>query len=139
MSKDKKSRGWVIIGLITIFSIMFLTIRGETNKINDEIISEPIGGAHRDKDIILENVRNSIRNNLNFFVNMDKEQILLHRKNKFLSIGRGKGFASYTDKSESLLMKTTIIDNIKNKILQNKNYLIIALAIIAMIIAILKL
>ena len=26
------------IGLITIFSITFLTIRGETNKINDEII-----------------------------------------------------------------------------------------------------
>ena len=39
MNKNKKSKGWMIIGLITIFSIVFLTIRGETNKINDEIIS----------------------------------------------------------------------------------------------------
>ena len=38
-------------------------------KIIDEIISEPIGGAHRDKDIILENVRDSIRKNLDFFIN----------------------------------------------------------------------
>ena len=39
MNKDKKTKGWMIIGLIAIFSISFLTIRGETNKINDEIIS----------------------------------------------------------------------------------------------------
>ena len=39
MNIGKKSKGWMIIGLITIFSISFLTIRGESNKINDEIIS----------------------------------------------------------------------------------------------------
>ena len=36
-------------------------------KIIDEIIPEPIGGAHRDRDLILDNVRNSIENNLNEF------------------------------------------------------------------------
>ena len=35
-------------------------------KIIDEIISEPLGGAHRDKDLILENVRQSINKNLEF-------------------------------------------------------------------------
>ena len=30
----------------------------------DEIIPEPIGGAHRDKDLILDNVRASIKKNL---------------------------------------------------------------------------
>ena len=39
MNIGKKSKGGMIIGLITIFSISFLTIRGESNKINDEIIS----------------------------------------------------------------------------------------------------
>ena len=39
MNTDKKSKGWFTIGLITIFSITFLTIRGESNKINDEVIS----------------------------------------------------------------------------------------------------
>ena len=36
----------------------------------DEIIPEPLGGAHRDKDIILENIKNSISQNLDFFKNM---------------------------------------------------------------------
>jgi len=106
-------------------------------EIIDEIILEPSGGAHRDKDLILDNVRTSLRNNLEIFSDMSGEEIFMQRKNKFLSIGRGKGFASYADKTESLLMKTTIIDNIKNKILENKNYFIIALAIIVMMIVIL--
>ena len=63
-------------------------------KIIDEIILEPLGGAHRDKDLILDNVRSSIRKNLDFFLNMDEEEILTQRKNKFLSIGRNKGFIS---------------------------------------------
>ena len=91
-------------------------------KIIDEIIHEPVGGAHRDKDIILENVRNSIRNNLESFANMDKEQILLQRKNKFLSIGRNRGFTSNSNLSDNLSMKTNAIDKFINKFLNNKIY-----------------
>ena len=29
-------------------------------EIIDEIVSEPIGGAHRDKDLILKNIRKSL-------------------------------------------------------------------------------
>ena len=93
-------------------------------KIIDEIIPEPLGGAHRDKDIILDNVRNSIRKNLDFFINMDKEQILLQRKNKFLSIGRNQGFATNSKISDNLSMKTNIIDKFINKFVYNKKYLI---------------
>ena len=93
-------------------------------KIIDEIIPEPLGGAHRDKDIILDNVRNSIRKNLDFFINMDKEQILLQRKNKFLSIGRNQGFATSSKISDNLSMKTNIIDKFINKFVYNKKYLI---------------
>ena len=53
-------------------------------KIIDEVIPEPIGGAHRDRDIVLDNVRNSIRKNLEIFFNMNNEEVLLQRKNKFL-------------------------------------------------------
>ena len=78
-------------------------------KVIDEIIPEPVGGAHRDRDLILENVRSSIENNLNEFLNMTGEQFLNHRKNKFLTIGRNKGFVSQLDDLSSLSMK-------KNKI-----------------------
>ena len=66
-------------------------------RVIDEIIPEPIGGAHRDKDLILNNVRKSIENYLNEFLNMSRDEILNHRKNKFLKIGRNKGFVSHLD------------------------------------------
>ena len=85
----------------------------------DDIILEPIGGAHRDKDLILDNVRFSIRNNLNFFVNMDKDEIFLQRKNKFLSIGRNKGFTTQSDVGNDLSMKASILENINQNFKKN--------------------
>tara|TARA_B100001057_G_scaffold8679_1_gene8040 strand:- start:837 stop:1934 length:1098 start_codon:yes stop_codon:yes gene_type:complete len=61
-------------------------------RVIDEIILEPLGGAHRDKNLILNNVRRSILKNLNMFKEMSSGEILDQRKNKFLNIGRDKGF-----------------------------------------------
>ena len=99
-------------------------------KIIDEIILEPLGGAHRDKDLILENVQNSIRKNLDFFSNMDKEEILLQRKNKFLSIGRNRGFIPNSKLSDNLTFKTNIVDKFINKLKYFKKYLIYFLLLI---------
>ena len=108
-------------------------------KIIDEIILEPIGGAHRDRDLILDNVRTSLRNNLETFINMDRNEILIQRKNKFLSIGRSKGFTSSSGITENLSMQTSLLENIKNKISKNKNYLIIPFAIIILALLVLLL
>ena len=108
-------------------------------QIIDEIISEPIGGSHRDRNLILESVRTSLRNNLENFSNMSKDEILMQRKNKFLSIGRSKGFTSYSGISENLSMKTSMLDDIKSKILIKKNYLLILLVIILLVAIILQL
>ena len=104
-------------------------------KIIDEIISEPLGGAHRDKDLILENVRKSIRTNLESFISMDKDEILLQRKNKFLSIGRGRGFVSKAHLSDNLSMKMGFIDKIINNLLKYKNYFLVSLVIFVLIIS----
>jgi len=74
-------------------------------KVIDEIILEPIGGAHRDRDLILDNVRKSIENNLNEFFNMSRDEVLNHRKSKFLTIGRSKGFVSQLDDLSTLNIK----------------------------------
>jgi len=71
-------------------------------EIIDEIIPEPSGGAHRDKDLILENVRNVLNKNLENFKQMSSEEIFDGRKNKFLRIGRSKGFMSNLDELSSL-------------------------------------
>ena len=71
-------------------------------EIIDEIIPEPSGGAHRDKDLILENVRNILNQNLENFKQMSPEEIFDGRKNKFLKIGRSKGFMSNLNELSSL-------------------------------------
>jgi len=97
----------------------------------DEIIPEPIGGAHRDKDLILDNVRDSIKRNLEFFSTMNKNEIINHRKNKFLSIGRNKGFAIQNDSEKLSMQKSTLEKLIKNqKIIYITSAIILFLSII---------
>ena len=91
-------------------------------KIIDEIIAEPVGGAHRDKNLILENLRVSISKNLENFKNLSSEEILDQRKNKFLKIGRNKGFIDNPESLSSLKVNT---DNL-SKILKFKNYYFLA-------------
>ena len=93
----------------------------------DEIIPEPLGGAHRDRDVILKNVQNTISKNLDFFKNMNSDEILNHRKNKFLKIGRDKGFVSST---ESLSGVQTNTINIQDLIRSKKTILSVIIALI---------
>jgi acetyl-CoA carboxylase carboxyl transferase subunit alpha len=105
-------------------------------KVIDEIIPEPVGGAHRDKDLILKNIRNSIINNLNDFNSMSKDEVLNHRKNKFLSIGRSKGFIRQSATDDSLHMKQNPVDILKIKIVKNKNQLITVAIILTLAVSI---
>ena len=93
-------------------------------KVIDEIIPEPVGGAHRGKDLILDNVRKSIEVNLNKFLNMTSEEIFNHRKNKFLEIGRNKGFVSQLDDISALSMKKNKINIFIENFLKNKKNLV---------------
>ena len=79
-------------------------------EIIDEIVQEPLGGAHRDKNLILQNVKNSIYKNLLTFKTMSSDEIFNNRKNKFLRIGRNKGFISNLDEISSLKNKISSVD-----------------------------
>ena len=81
-------------------------------KVIDEIIPEPIGGAHRDRNVVLNNVRESIAKNLNFFKEMTSEEILVQRKNKYLKIGRGKGFITNPENLSALENQTNNIEKL---------------------------
>ena len=95
----------------------------------DEIIAEPVGGAHRNREEILSNVKESISKNLNFFANMSPDEILNHRKNKFLSIGRNDGFIETNDPN-SLISKKSAPSKLKERIIKNKNIIIIVVALL---------
>tara|TARA_Y200000002_G_scaffold372147_1_gene369608 strand:- start:137 stop:1243 length:1107 start_codon:yes stop_codon:yes gene_type:complete len=59
----------------------------------DEVISEPLGGAHRDPETIAADIKHSIIKNLRSFENLSREEVYDHRKAKFLQIGRERGFS----------------------------------------------
>jgi len=99
-------------------------------EIIDEVITEPLGGAHRDKEMILYNVRDSISSNLENFSNMSEEEIFSQRKNKFLGIGRSKGFTKNSEIKDSLTLETTFFEKIKNKINQNVKIYFILISIL---------
>ena len=100
----------------------------------DEIIKEPSGGAHRDVDSIVSDVKNSIINNLRLFESMSRDEIYEHRKTKFLKIGRDRGFSKSSDVTgENLALQETSIDKFRKNLVKFKYiYLGISLVLIAL-------
>ena len=63
-----------------------------------------------------------LNKNLEFFNTMTSDEIFNHRKNKFLRIGRNKGFISNLDDLSSLKP----IDNNFDQILKSKKFFVIS-------------
>ncbi len=59
----------------------------------DRIISEPLGGAHRDSEATLTSVRGAIADMLSELSDMDPEALIKDRRDKFIAIG-SKGLAA---------------------------------------------
>ena len=91
----------------------------------DEIINEPNGGAHRNKEEISLSIRKSLKKNLEEFASLNREEILEQRKKKFLEIGKQKSFAAFSINDSALLNKYNFITTIKENSLKHKNKLIL--------------
>ena len=64
---------------------------------------------------------------------MEKDEILNHRKNKFLSIGRNKGFTTQIGLNENLTMKETKFDRIISKFKSDIKLTYISIGILLLI------
>jgi acetyl-CoA carboxylase carboxyl transferase subunit alpha len=95
-------------------------------QIIDEIIPEPLGGAHRDKNFMLKNIKDSLTKNLESFKLMSSEEIYNNRKNKFLKIGRNKGFISNLEDLSSLKSENKNL----NQILKSKKVQVIGVSVV---------
>ncbi|WP_062226792.1 acetyl-CoA carboxylase carboxyltransferase subunit alpha [Aureimonas frigidaquae] len=54
----------------------------------DEIVEEPIGGAHRDRDAIIGRTADAVRRSLRDLSGLDGNALKAERRNKFLAMGR---------------------------------------------------
>jgi acetyl-CoA carboxylase carboxyl transferase subunit alpha len=85
------------------------------NGVIDEIIPEPIGGAHRDKEQMVFLTKEVLKNNLNELNKFNRQEILDHRKTKFLKIGTQKSiFPTYDPEKFSLSKGSKIINYLSN-------------------------
>jgi len=102
-------------------------------KIIDEIIKEPIGGAHRNREWAISSLREVLIKHLDKFKNYKREEIFEQRKIKFLDIGKEKTFLDFS-KGRSFMKKDNIFRNIKGILFKFKKELIVftllALAIV---------
>lgn len=57
-------------------------------KVIDSIITEPVGGAHRHREAVLKSTRVEINKFLDDFASMSRDEVIQHRADKFLAIGR---------------------------------------------------
>jgi acetyl-CoA carboxylase carboxyl transferase subunit alpha len=55
--------------------------------ITDKILPEPVGGAHRSPETVVNTVAQEIEHYINTFSNMEGEALLRHRYDKFLAMG----------------------------------------------------
>jgi len=93
-------------------------------EIIDEIIKEPIGGAHRNKEAVIISTKEVLVKYLKEFKKYTRDEILQQRKNKFLKIGKPKAFKFYSEKNEWIL-KNTFFTKVKEISFRFKKELII--------------
>ena len=84
------------------------------NQIIDEIINEPLGGAHRNPHQASDSIKNSLVGSLNYFVNKSSSEIIQERKEKFLAIG------NKLPEDISVFDTDNVMELSKNKIIKNK-------------------
>tara|TARA_B100000242_G_C43022118_1_gene475714 strand:- start:57 stop:1172 length:1116 start_codon:yes stop_codon:yes gene_type:complete len=109
-------------------------------KIIDEIIPEPSGGAHRDRDLILSKVKKSISRHLGELMIMSRQDIINHRKNKFLNIGREKNISNNFLSSQDLFTEGVAkIFEVRKKIGNKRYYIFLSIFLVLILSIILQL
>ena len=99
-------------------------------KIIDEIITEPIGGAHRNKEQVIFSTKEALVKNLAEFKKYTGEQIFEQRKEKFLNIGKQKIFKVFSSEV-NWIKKDNLFEFTKEILSKFKKQLIIAILLIA--------
>ena len=96
----------------------------------DEIILEPLGGAHRNKTQASSLIKEALIRHLESFKNLSREEIFEQRKEKFLNIGKQKTFTVFS-KEAAWIRKSNFFEFIKKILFKFKKELIIASLIFA--------
>ena len=98
-------------------------------KIIDEIIKEPTGGAHRNKEQAIFSTKEILTKYLEEFRKYTREEILEQRKEKFLNIGQQRTFTIFSKKRD-WIVKDDFFVSVKEILFKYKKGLTIGVLII---------
>jgi len=98
-------------------------------KIIDEIIKEPTGGAHRNKEQVIFSTKEILTKYLEEFRRCTREEILEQRKEKFLNIGQQRTFTIFSKKRD-WIVKDDFFVSAKEILFKYKKKLVIGILII---------
>jgi acetyl-CoA carboxylase carboxyl transferase subunit alpha len=102
----------------------------------DEIIKEPLGGAHRNKKQTVSHTKIVLIKYFNEFNNYTREEIFEQRKKKFLQIGRQKNITPFSKSEGNLVQSDSLFTSIRENFFKHKNKLIIALLLLVIMLLI---
>ena len=98
-------------------------------KIIDEIIKEPTGGTHRNKEQVIFFTKEILTKYLEEFRKYTREEILEQRKEKFLNIGQQRTFTIFSKKRD-WATKDNFFVSVKEILFKHKKEIIIGVFII---------
>ena len=99
-------------------------------KIIDEIIKEPTGGAHRNKESLIISVKEALTKYLEEFKNFSREEIFEQRQEKFLGIGKQKAFTVFS-KDTAWIKENNFLTFVKENLIKfKKQFIILAVLIL---------
>ena len=98
-------------------------------KIIDEVIKEPVGGAHRNKQEVILSAKEILERYLDDFKKYSREEIYEQRKDKFLNIGKQSAFKVFS-RSNNWVGKDSLLNSFIKIILNFKKEIIIFIFLI---------
>jgi len=98
-------------------------------EIIDEVITEPIGGAHRNKEQVIFSTKEALIKYLEEFKKYTGEEIFEQRKEKFINIGKQKFFKVFSSKT-NWIKKDNLFEFSKEILSKFKKELIIVILLI---------
>jgi len=98
-------------------------------KIIDEVIQEPIGGAHRNKERVISSAKEILLKYLDEFEKYTRDEVFDQRKEKFLGIGKQKGFTIFS-KEHDWIIKDNFFVSVKEALVKFKKVLIVGTILI---------
>ena len=102
-------------------------------QIIDEIITEPVGGAHRNKDQMISTTKEILIKYLEEFNKFSRDEIFEQRKEKFLNIGKDESFKIFSNHSLRI-GKNNIFISMKKALYKFKKEIVLIIFLALMII-----